>query len=294
MSDESDGYRKTAKHLNGGANRATGNDPDLTRLNRAITSLNDDAEGMHSLITRSADQLEQATVECKRAADLAGNALVELGPLTEELHLAIEDTQGFVTEASGVVESLVAGFTVSQKERREAFDSFAEASLKTTKELAAETDKAVGRLSASISEAKDSSRNAFESFATQTFALSDKTKEELLASISQAQDAGKEEFDQFTTASLKASEKTRDDLQTDLLSYKTAMSARMDSLEATTTRSISDLEVTVAKLSEDTKRIEMVVDEKSSQLEKKIALPLYVVIVVVCLQLLTLAALFLR
>ena len=85
-----------------------------------------------------------------------------------------------------------------------------------------------------------------------------------------------------------------DDLQTDLLSHKTTMSSRMDGLEAATTRRLDELERTVSALGESTKGLEASLGEKTDLLQKKVALPLYGVIAVAALQLLTLAALFLK
>ena len=84
------------------------------------------------------------------------------------------------------------------------------------------------------------------------------------------------------------------DLQTDLLNHKTTMSSRMDGLEAATTRRLDELERTVSALGESTKGLEASLGEKTDLLQKKVALPLYGVIAVAALQLLTLAALFLR
>ncbi len=85
-----------------------------------------------------------------------------------------------------------------------------------------------------------------------------------------------------------------DDLQTDPLSHKTTMSSRMDGLEAATTRRLDELGRTVSALGEGARGLEASLGEKTDLLQKKVALPLYGVIAVAALQLLTLAALFLR
>ena len=82
--------------------------------------------------------------------------------------------------------------------------------------------------------------------------------------------------------------------QTDLLSHKTTMSAHMDGLEATTARRLGELGRAVSALGEGARGLEASIGEKTDLLQKKVALPLYGVIAVVALQLLTLAALFLR
>jgi hypothetical protein len=82
--------------------------------------------------------------------------------------------------------------------------------------------------------------------------------------------------------------------QTDLLSHKTTMSSRMDGLEAATTRRLDELGRTVSALGEGARGLEASLGEKADLLQKKVALPLHGVIAVAALQLLTLAALFLR
>jgi len=194
---------------------------DIRKLDNAISSLNDDAESMHSLITRSTNELKQATAEGKRTADLAEETLKTLAALTERLQSTIVDAKGLMTETSQAVEKLNHDFKRAQEESRESFDSFA-------------------------------------------------------------------------LASLKASEKARDDLQTDLLSHKTAMAARMDSLESTMVKRIDDLESENSRLKESIEIVGQSFDEKVGTLQKKVTLPLYGVVAIAVLQLLTLAALFLK
>ena len=195
--------------------------PDIGRLDYAIASLNDDAESMHSLITRSTDELERATAEGKRASDLASETLNTLTPLTEEF----------------------------------------KATIKTAKELMVETTSAV---------------------------------EKLTDDFEQTQTANKEAFESFTSKSLKASEKTRDDLQTDFLSHKTATAARLDSLETATTKRMDELETTLSQLNESATGLEQTLNEKMNAMQKKIAIPVYGVIAVAILQLITLVAFFLK
>ena len=68
----------------------------------------------------------------------------------------------------------------------------------------------------------------------------------------------------------------------------------MDGLEAATTRRLDELGRTVSALGEGERGLEASLGEKTDLLQKKVALPLYGVITVAALQLLTLAALFLR
>lgn len=195
--------------------------PDIRQLDYAIASLNDDAENIHTLITRSTDELERATAEGRRSADIADGALKMLAPLTEELKGSVENVDKLVKETGDIAKKLTTDFE-------------------------------------------------------------------------QAQEAGKAAFESFTSASLKAAEKTRDDFQTDLLSHKTAMAARMDSLEATTTRHLDGLESAITNLSKRAEELEKSFDEKADSLGKKVSLPLYGVIAVAVLQALTIIALFMK
>ena len=241
------------------------NSPDIRRLNDAIESLNGDAEGMHALVTKSTEELERATAEGKRVADLAGEALEALAPMAEELRSAADDAKGMISDASATVERLSTELTWAQKEGKEAFDTFSAASHEA--------------LSAFRSESLDEAR---------------RTRDELLASLGESQEADRVAFDEFASASLKAAEKTRDNLQTDLLSQKTAMAARMDSLEAATTKRLGDVEGALTRLEEETKRTGDSLGERVDLLQKKVSLPLYGVIAVAVLQLITLVALLLR
>lgn len=195
--------------------------PDIRRLDYAIASLNDDAESMHSLITRSTNELERATAEGRRSADLADEALKTLAPLADGLQAAIDDAKGLMRETEQAVEKLNADFAA-------------------------------------------------------------------------AEESGKEAFESFTAASMKSSEKMRDDLQTDLLSHKTATAARLDSLESTMAKRIDELEGETTRLKGSIDSLGKSLDEKANALQKKVALPLYGVVAVAVLQLLTLVAFFLK
>ena len=235
--------------------------PDFGRLNDAIDSLNNDAESLHSLIVRSTEALEKATAEGQRAADIAEEALRTFGPLAEKLQASIEEAKGLVAGANEAVDQLVASQTKAREEEKKAFEAFAEASLKATEGIAAEADKSAAALE---------------------------------AEFRQAHVADQEAFSEFAAASLKASERARDDLQTDLLSHKTAMASRIDSLEAATERSVHDLDGSIGLLSEEVKALKASLGERTEALQKKVTLPLYGVIAIAVLQLLTLAALFMR
>lgn len=235
--------------------------PDIRRLNSAIDSLNDDAESLHSLIVRSTEELERATAEGRRAADVAEEAMHAFGPLSEKLLASIEDAKGLVSEARVTIDQLAANQAEARESDKKAFEAFVSESLKATEGIAVEADKAVAKVTAELKQGREDDREAFDS---------------------------------FTAASLRASEKTRDDLQTDLLSHKTAMAARMDSLEATVDRSVNVLEDSIGLLSKEMKASAESLEGKNQALEKKVALPLYGVIAIAILQLLTLIALFMR
>lgn len=235
--------------------------PDIGRLNSAIDSLNDDAESLHSLIVSSTEELERATAEGRRAADIAEEAMRTFEPLSEKLLASIEDAKELVAGASEAVDRLASNQAKAQEAEKEAFGAFVAEILKATEDIASEADKAVAEIAAELRQGREDDKEAFEAFVAE---------------------------------SLKASERTRDDLQTDLLSHKTAMAARMDSLEATVDRGVRDLDSSLNLLSKEMKASAESLEEKTQLLEKKVALPLYGVIAIAILQLLTLAALYMR
>lgn len=186
----------------------------LERLNYAITSLSDDAEDIHGLISRSADELKSATAAGNRAADNAVKIVEALKPLTELLETQHRDSTAMLEEA------------------RKASEEQRVASAEQTATLRNAVDETLGSIS------------------SKTEAMCDglvKTVEGTFDKFGEAQD---EAFDDMMAKTLREHERTRDELQTDMLGFKNATSARIDALGAETTKAnnaIKELEVKVAE-----------------------------------------------
>ena len=186
----------------------------IERLNDAITSLNEDAEGMHGLIARSKDELESATTACNRAADNAAQIIDALKPLTKLLDTQHSDSTAMLEEARKASEEQ----RIASSEQVEALKG---AVTVTLEYVGTSTDKARSELKRSVDDS--------------------------MAELSKAQD---EAFDDFEAKTLKELERTRDELQTDMLSFKNATSARLDALEAEVSKAqgaIRELEGRVAE-----------------------------------------------
>lgn len=181
----------------------------IERLNYAITSLNEDAEGIHGLISRSADELESATEAGNRAADNAAQIIESLKPLTELLETQHRDSTAMLEEAC----------KASEEQRT--------ASAEQTASL------------------KSAVEESLEAVSSRTEAACDglvKTAEDSFGALEKAQG---EAFDDIKRQTLKEHERTRDELQTDMLGFKNATSARLDALEAEVVKTqgaIKDLE----------------------------------------------------
>lgn len=186
----------------------------IERLNYAITSLSDDAESIHGLISRSADELESATAAGNRAADNAAQIVKALKPLTELLETQHRDSAAMLEET------------------RKASEEQREASAEQTAAIRSAVDETL------------------ESVSSKTEAMCDglvKTVEDTFEKLGKAQD---ETFDGMMTKTLKEHEKTRDELQMDILGFKNATSARIDALEAETTEANNAIKELGGKVTE--------------------------------------------
>lgn len=192
----------------------------IEALNDAIESLNEDAEGMHGLISRSIAGLDDATDASNRAAENAARLIEALAPLSETISAQHRDTSAMLEEAR-----------------------------KATEEQRAAISVQIESLEASVDE-------TLESVRSETHAVCSDLKtaaEESFGDLRKAQD---ETFEEFTAKSLKEQERTRDELQTDILGFKNATSARLDNLEAEvakTTAAVKELGDRLAKNMEMTK-----------------------------------------
>ncbi len=191
----------------------------IEQLNRAINSLNDDAESVHELMARSADELESATNACNRAADNAAQIIEALGPLTELLDTQHRNSAAMLEEARMASEEQ----RTTATEQTEALKSTV---IETLDSLSSKTETTCNGLV--------------------------KTVEDTFGELEKSQD---EAFNVIRTKTLKEHERTRDELQTDILGFKNATSARLDALEAGITKvesAVKELEGKVAESTDST------------------------------------------
>lgn len=71
----------------------------IEKLNYAITNLSEDAEGVHALISKSVDELENATTAGNKAAENAAKMIELLSPLTEQLSEQHKNSAAMLDEA---------------------------------------------------------------------------------------------------------------------------------------------------------------------------------------------------
>lgn len=203
----------------------------IDALNDAIESLSEDAEGMHDLISRSIAGLEGATDAGNKAAENAAKLIEALVPFSEIMSAQHRDTSAMVEEAR-----------------------------RATEEQRAAISEQIESLEASVDEAVESVRSETQT----TCAELKEAAEESFGGLKKAQD---ETFEEFTAKSLKEQEKTRDELQTDILGFKNATSARLDSLETE-----------VSKTTTAVKELGDKVTESTDLARKKLIVPIYIAI----------------
>lgn len=188
----------------------------IEQLNYAIMTLNDDAQDVHGLIAKSADELESATAAGNRAAENTEKIIEALQPLTELLATQHSDSAAMLDEAK-----------------------------KAADEQRAMTTEQIDALRATVSE-------TMESVSAQTEATGadlKKTIEGAFGDLGKAQD---ESFVDMQAKTLKEHERTRDELQTDILGFKNATSARLDALEAGMTKTDGTIKELDGKVTEAT------------------------------------------
>lgn len=203
----------------------------IEALNDAIESLNEDAEGMHGLISRSIAGLDDATDASNRAAENAARLIEALTPLSETISAQHRDTSAMVEEAR-----------------------------RATEEQRATISGQIESLEASVDEALESVRSENKATCAELKAAA----EDSFGDLRKAQD---ETFEEFTAKSFKEQERTRDELQTDILGFKNATSARLDSLEAE-----------LAKTTAAVKDLEGKVTESADLARQKLVVPIYIAI----------------
>lgn len=186
----------------------------IERLNYAITSLNEDAEGIHGLISRSSDELESATEAGNRAADNAAQIIESLKPLTELLDTQHRDSTAMLEEAR----------KASEEQRAAAAEQ--------------------------ITSLKGAVEETLEAVSSKTEAACDGLVKSVEGTFDELGKAQAEAFDDIKTKTLKEHERTRDELQTDILGFKNATSSRLDSLESEVVKAHGAIKELETKVSE--------------------------------------------
>lgn len=234
----------------------------IDNLNNTIAALGEDAESLHELIARSAEELKGATDAGNRAADNAAQLIEVLAPLTELLGAQHRDSAAMLDEAKKAADEQRAS-TVEQVEF-----------LKTT----------VGETLESVAATTEDARTELKQTVESSFGELGKTQDEA--------------FEELKAKTLKEHERTRDELQTDILGFKNATSARLDALEAGIAKVESANKELEGKVAESagivTKELEGKVAESASLVTKKLLVPIYAAIGVGIIDLICLVMLLVR
>lgn len=241
----------------------------IEKLNDAILTLGEDAEGMHVLIERSTEGLENATDAGNRAADNAARLIEALEPLTKQLNTQIKDSQTMLTTIQRTSDEQNAAVT-KQLEKLDKTSASAAKSLKTSAQSAhTKLETMVERMLIDIGADSRSAQTELR-----------KLVEDASDNHMKAQD---EAFEELKATNLKEYERTRDELQTDILGFKNATSSRLDNLETETTKAktaITELETKVVS--------------SIDAANKKLLIPIYIAIGVGVADLICLLMLLMR
>ncbi|MDD7203553.1 MAG: hypothetical protein PUH18_04325, partial [Coriobacteriaceae bacterium] len=151
-----------------------------------------------------------------KAADNAAQIIEALKPLSETLNAQHRDSTAMLEEARKAADEQRAATS-------EQIESLKQAVEETLSTVSAETEAARNELV--------------------------KTVEGSFGELGKAQD---EAFDDIKAKTLKEHERTRDELQTDILGFKNATSARLDSLEAEVTKAQNAIKELEGKITEST------------------------------------------
>lgn len=186
----------------------------IERLNHAITSLNEDAEGMHELIARATEDLENATAASDKVAENAAKMVEALGPMTKAMEKRYEDSAKILVDAKKF------------------------------------TEEQCALLAGQAEGLKDSVNSCLERVDADTVATRISVMETVDDSMAELVKVQKEAFDDMGAKNLKEHERTRDELQTDMLGFKNATSARLDALEAEVAKARAEIKELEDKVSE--------------------------------------------
>ena len=249
---------------------------DIEKLNYAITSLNEDAEGIHGLISKSTSELENATAASNRAADNAAEIIESLAPLTGILAVQHQNSTAMLEEARKASEEQretiseqIGAMRDTMNETLESISTKIEADSEAFRNMQTESFTTQNRaFTAILEETRRASEEQRETISGQIDATRDAVNEALdsvkdgvnaiCETLSSTVDDAFKEFkgaqdeaiDEIRTKNLKEHERTRDALQADVLNFKNATSARLDALEAEVSKAGSTMEELEVKITE--------------------------------------------
>lgn len=219
----------------------------IDRLNRTIDTLNEDATEVHELLASSAEELKKATAASRDASENASKIVAALEPVTQLLDTQHRDSNALLEEA------------------RKASEEQRAATQEQVEDLKGTVASSLEYVGTSAKDAGDDMR---------------KTVEGAMSDLAKAQD---EAFGEMKIKTLKEHERTRDELQTDMLGFKNATSARLDSLESE-----------LSKAQDTIKQLEEKMAESADAASKKVLIPVYAAIAVGLIDLACLVMLLLR
>ena len=263
---------------------------DIEKLNYAITSLNEDAEGIHGLISKSTSELENATAASNRAADNAAEIIESLAPLTGILAVQHQNSTAMLEEARKASEEQretisgqIGAMRDTVNETLESISTKIEADSEAFRNMQTESFTTQNRaFTAILEETRRASEEQRETISGQIDATRDAVNEALdsvkdgvnaiCETLSSTVDDAFKEFkgaqdeaiDEIRTKNLKEHERTRDALQADVLNFKNATSARLDALEAE-----------VSKAGSTMKELEVKITESVDSSIKRLLIPIY-------------------
>lgn len=237
----------------------------IERLNFAITTLNEDAEGVHELIARSVDELENATAVGNKAADNASQIIEALTPLTKLLDTQHRDSSALLEEA------------------RKASEEQRSATIEQTESLKTAVDVTLGSVGAKTEAACDglvkTVEDSFSDISAKNLKEHERTRGELQSDILNFKNATSARLDALETEVAKAQNSMRE-LDAKITESVDAINTKLEAEASKTQSSIGELEVKAS--------------ENLDAVSKKLLIPIFVAIGLGAIDLIGIALLLLR
>lgn len=259
----------------------------IEKLNYAITTLNEDAEDVHSLISRSTDELKKATAVGSKIADSAFKIAETLDPLTTRLDTQIDNSARMLKEARAAADEqrLVTSGSISRMEVniKAATNSLLKEIREERASLNSSAEQTFQALNENCTSLERTTKDATRHLEKTTERALHHLEETTGSAIQRLDEEQAQRFESFSIKSLKEAKETRDELQTDLLTSKTALAARLDNFEGEATKLVRSIEVFK--------------ENSSAQLEalrKKMMVPIYASLAVGVVNLICLIVLLIR